>query len=171
MKAHLLTGLLILGACAMVAGTTAGCSRSVSGSGPIVGTSETVAVKGTYTRVPLDRVDRISIEGGKLVLHGSSSTVDVELPTFVDPSKPDPHWALATEGDNGQARVLTFTHDMSLDDFTIELPRSQAPIRFGGLTGSDGNDLLILAWGEQSQSYHAELTITPAKKSTASPTP
>lgn len=172
MKAHLLTGLLALATCGtLVAATTIGCSRTVSGSGPVVGTSATVTVRGTYTRVPLDRVDRISIDGGKLVLHGSSSTVDVDLPPSADPEKPDPHWALATEGDNGRARVLTFTHDMSLDDFTIELPRSQAPIRFGGLTGRDGHDLLILAWGEQSESYHAELTIMPARKSTSNPTP
>jgi hypothetical protein len=167
MKPLLVVALL---AVATTAGTT-GCSRSVSGSGAIAGTSDTVTVRGTYARVALDRVDRVSIEGGKLVLHGSSSTVEVDLPPAADPAKPDPHWALATEGDNGRARVLTFTHDMSLDDFTIELPRSQAPIRFGGLSGRDGNDVLILAWGEESQSYHAELTITPIPKTSGSPTP
>jgi hypothetical protein len=167
MKPLLLVLLLALG----TLGGAAACSRTVSGSGPIAGTSQTVVVRGTYSRVPLDRVDRVSIEAGKLVLHGSSSTVEVDLPASADPAKPDPHWALATEGDNGRARVLTFTHDMSLDDFTIELPRSQAPIRFGGLSGRDGNDVLILAWGENSQSYHAELTITPAAKTSGSPTP
>ena len=163
--------LVLVSLIGLTLATAAGCSRTVSGSGPIAGTSSTVVVRGHYERVALDRVDRISIEGGKLVLHGSSSTVEVELPPNADPAKPDPHWALATEGENGRSRVLTFTHDMSLDDFTIELPLSQAPIRFGGLTGRDGNNVLLLAWGDQSQSYYAELTITPIAKPSGSPTP
>jgi hypothetical protein len=144
---------------AIAAAAIVGCTRRVSGSGPLVGTSQTMVVRGTYSRVDLDRVDRLSIEGGKLVLHGSSSTVAIDLPPSADPDQPNRHWTLATEGENDQGRVLTFTHDMSLDDFTIQLPPTEAPIRFGALTGRDGNDVLVLAWGENAQSYHAELTI------------
>jgi hypothetical protein len=137
-----------------------GCSHPVPRSGSIVGVSQTVTVRGNYSPVALDRVDRLSLEGGKLILHGSSSTVTVDPPPAADPAKPDPHWALATERLTDTGRIVTFTHDMSLDDFSIELPRSEAPLRFGGFSGRDGNDVLIVAWGENSRSFLAELTIS-----------
>jgi hypothetical protein len=151
--------LLLIALVAAVAGCSSG--RAASG-GAIVGTSKTLAVKGSYSRVALDRVDRLSMEGGVPVIHGSTSAVTAALPEAADPSKPNPHWTLATESDDGRARVLTFTHDMSLDDFTIELPRSDAPLRFGGFSGRNGSDILLLAWGEHNESYQAELTITPS---------
>jgi hypothetical protein len=135
-----------------------GCSQRVNASGSIVGTSETLIVRGSYSPVTIDRVDRLSIESGKLVLHGSSA-VPVELPPSAAPDQPNPHWTLVTESESGITRQLTFTHETSLEEFTIELPASEAPVRYGGLSGRDGNDVLVLAWGEGSRSYHADLTI------------
>ena len=57
--------------------------------------------------------------------------------------------------------------ETSLDEFTIELPASEAPVRYGGLSGRDGNDVLVLAWGEGSRSFHADLTIV--RKAAANP--
>jgi hypothetical protein len=124
-----------------------------------------VTVRGTYSPVALDRIERLSLENGRIVLHGSSASITVDPPAAADVSKPESHWALATESDNGRARVLTFTHEMALNDFTIELPRSDAPIRFGGFPGPEGTDILVLAWGEQSRCYKAELVVTPIRQS------
>jgi hypothetical protein len=154
----------------MLLAAVAGCSRPAAAPAAIAGSSRTMVVRGSYAPVAIDRVDRLSLEDGKIVLHGSSSVVAIDPPPLADPARPDRHWALVTETDNGRARVLTFTHDESLDDFTIELPPSEAPVRYGGLSGRDGSDILVLAWGEQSRSYHAELTIVPiARPCCASP--
>jgi hypothetical protein len=153
MKTHVLTSML-------VAAVAAGCSQPViSASTALSGSSQTLEVSGSYAPAAIDRVDRLTIDGGKLVLHGSASTLAVDIPPTANPEQPDSHWALVTESDTGRGRVLTFTHDMSLDDFTIELPSSEAPIRYGGFSGRDGNDVMVLAWGEGSRSYYAQLTI------------
>jgi hypothetical protein len=153
MKTPLLLAILI-------AAAAAGCSQRVIGaSTALSGTSQTLVVSGSYAPAAIDRVDRLSIDGGKLVLHGSASTLAVDIPPSADPDKPDNHWALVTESNSAQARVLTFTHDMLLDDFTIELPASEATVRYGSFLGRDGNDVMVLAWGEGSRSYYAQLTI------------
>src|SRR5262245_10641757 len=87
------------------------------------GTSTTVVVRGQYEPVALDQIDRVSIDNGKIVLHGSSTTVTVGPPPTADMSQSRRHWALTTENElkNG-LRALTFTHNMSVEDFTLELP-------------------------------------------------
>jgi hypothetical protein len=146
-----------------------GCSPAAGASEPITGTSRTLVVRGSYQPILLDRVDRLTLEGGRLVIHGSLSTVTVDLPRAADATRLNRHWALITESNTERSRMLTFTHDESLDDFTIELPPSEAPIRYGGFSGPDGTDLLVIAWGEDSRSYRAELTIGRAPGAAGSP--
>jgi hypothetical protein len=182
----LLTGSLICGA----------CSRAPRGGRPVAiqGVSDTLTIEGAYQPVAVDRVDRLSIDGRKLVLHGSSD-VAVELPAQAGAAEPSGHWALVTESESRGNRALTFTHETSLDDFTIEVPHSDAPIHYGmlksrsggdgeGNTGrdgkggangdgkgategappSDGEELMVFAWGSQSRSYWGYVSIRPRGK-------
>ena len=55
---------------------------------------------------------------------------------------------------------MTFTHETTLDDFTLELPASDAPLRYGSLAGTNGDDVLVFAWGENSQSFWGWVTIS-----------
>lgn len=139
--------------CAMAATLLVACSRVSANGGPITGESKTLVVTGEFTPVALDTVERVSIESGKLVLHGTSATTTVDLPASADTTQSNRGWALITEGEDGDTRTFTFTHDMSLDDFTLELPNSPAPIKYGSFAGRDGRDLLVFAWGAQSKSY------------------
>jgi len=137
-----------------------GCAVTNADRAPLVGSSETVTARGEYTKIALDRVDGISVRDGKLVLRGSSAEMTVDLPASVDPAMPSRNWALVTESGSGATRTLTFTHEMSLDDFAIELPAGDAQVYYGGLSGRSGEDVVILAWGEESRSYWGYLTIT-----------
>ena len=142
-----------------VAAAVAACSQVSANGGPVSGTSRTLSVNGEFRPVALDRVDRVSIAGNHLILHGERGTAEVDLPTNADPSQPNRGWALVTEGEGDQTRTLTFTHEMSLDDFTLELPGSAAPLKYGSFAGRDGNDVLVFAWGAESQSYWGWVTI------------
>jgi hypothetical protein len=112
---------------------TVGCSKTLPEQGPLIGTSQTVKVSGEYQRVALDSVDRITIEGGKLVLHGPSSTLPVDLPPSADPEQ---------------------------KNFTISVPASNGPVSYGSLGGRDGNDVLLFAYGTASRSFWGWATIT-----------
>jgi hypothetical protein len=94
------------------------------------------------------------------VVRGSSSEVTVDLPASVDAARPNRGWALVTESGTGPMRTLSFTHETSLDDFAIELPAGDAHVYYGGLAGRSGEDVVILAWGEESRSYWGYVTIT-----------
>lgn len=144
---------------------TVACSNVSANGGPIAGTSQTLAVSGEFQPIALDRVERVSIDSGRLVLHGSAGTASVDLPPNADPAQANRGWALVTEGEGDQTRTLTFTHEMSLDDFTLELPASPAPFKYGSFAGRDGADVLVFAWGADSQSYWGWVTIrkTPAQ--------
>jgi hypothetical protein len=135
------------------------CTPAVAQPVPLQGSSTTFEVHGRYAPVAIDRVERLSIDGGRLVVHGSSTRVAVDFPTEADPAKPSGHWALITEGSAGDARVLTFTHDQSLDDFTIELPPSQAQVRYGTFAGRQGDDVMVFAWGDHSRAYWGYVSI------------
>lgn len=129
------------------------CSRVSANGGPITGTSKTLTVAGEFAPVAIEAVERVSIDGSKLVLHSGTTTTSVDLPASADTTQANRGWALVTEGEDGDVRTFTFTHEMSLDDFTLELPASEAPIRYGSFAGRDGHDLLVFAWGEKSRSY------------------
>jgi hypothetical protein len=142
------------------------CSTAAGPDQPVAisGESKTVTVRGQYQAIGLDRVDRVSIESSKLVLHGSTASVTIDAPASADLKRPTRHWSLVTEASlaEGRRRSITFTHGMELDEFTIELPGSEAPLRFGTFTNPDG-EVMVFAWGADSRSYWGYVTIKGAK--------
>jgi hypothetical protein len=138
-----------------------GCGEATPPDGAkLTGSSKTVAVRGEYARVPLDRVDGLSVRGGRLVVRGSATEIEVELPLPTDPAKRNRSWALVTETMADSKRSVTFTHETTLEDFSLDLPESDAHLFYGGLTGTDGADLLVFAWGSDSLSYWGYVTIS-----------
>ena len=138
----------------------AGCRKILPEEGPLTATSEKVTASGAYHRVQLDSVERLSIEDGKLVLHGTSGTVSVELPPNADPNQKNRGWALVTEGEAEGTRTLTFTQETSLEDFTITVPASNGQIAYGSLGGRDGSDTVLFAYGSASKTYWGWTTIS-----------
>lgn len=136
-----------------------GCARAVVYPAPVTGESETMVVRGEYQPVAIDRVDALSVANGQLVVHGGRATVSVPLPPLADVAQPTHHWALVTERDTGRARAITFTHNESLDDFTIELPAADAEIRYGVFTGREGGEVMVFAWGAESRSFYGWVTL------------
>jgi hypothetical protein len=136
-----------------------GCAQSITYPAPLTGSSKTLAVRGEYAPVALDRIEGVAIENGKIVLRGSSASVVIDPPASADVAKPTRHWALVTEADAGGRRALTFTHSESLDDFTIELPATEEGVRYGAFSGTGGNEVMVLAWATESRSYWGYVTI------------
>ena len=136
------------------------CARAAADRGAVVGTSKTLTVRGEYNAVAIDQIDGMALRDGKLALRGSQATIAVDLPSAADATKPGRGWALITETGTGDRRSVTFTHETTLDDFTLELPASNAPLRYGSLAGKNGDDVLVFAWGENSQSFWGWVTIT-----------
>jgi hypothetical protein len=139
----------------------AGCSHPPEGPVDITGTSAKFVVKGRYEPIALDEVQSITIADGKLVVHGSTATQTIDLPASADATTPDPHWALTTETDASGKHVVVFTQDMSVDDISMELPTANADLHYGTLTGPNGSDVMLLAWGAKSHCYWGYLTIVP----------
>lgn len=127
--------------------------------GAVTGTSKTKAVRGEYAPVTLPEVDRVSIEGGKLVLHAAAASVTADLPPGVDTSKPTRNWALTTDTDAGDQTAYTFTHAESLDDFTIELPSADGELRYGVFEHGSGGEVMALAWSGKGTGYFGWVTI------------
>jgi len=159
--------LSVLFAMSLVACTSKAAAPPLADNGPFTGTSNTLAVSGEYKRSAIDAVERIAIEDGKLVLHSTANTEPHDLPPTADPAQQNKGWALVTEGEEAGARRLTFTHETSLDDFTILVPASDGQISYGSLGGRDGNDVLLFAYGSGSKTYWGWATIgkrpTPAQ--------
>lgn len=134
----------------------------------ILGLSTTLSVAGRFEPVTLDSVDGVAIEGGRLILRGSSTSVGVDLPPSADTAKPVRNWALTTEGTGERGRTFTFINGESLQDFTVELPPGDAPLKFGvfsqrAISGEPPpGDVMVFAWGSASRSYWGYVTI--AKK-------
>ena len=137
------------------------CSHAAQGPTPITGTSDKFVVQGQFAPIELEQVESLNIEHAKLVVHGQTGSVTLDLPASADATKPDPHWALTTENNIGGQHGLVFTQDQSLDDFSIELPPTDSEMHYGVLSGPDGQDVMLLAWGEQSRCYWGYVTITP----------
>ena len=150
-------GFLLLAAIALLSA----CSTPPDRPGDITGTSATFTIAGKYTPIAIDRVDSISIDDGKMTIHGSSTTLTEDLPAGADPTKPERHWALTTENDSGKTRALTFTHNETIDELTIEIPKGTAEVHYGTLKDAKGNDVLLLAWGEMAHCYWGYATLTP----------
>ncbi|MBS1818304.1 MAG: hypothetical protein JSU08_10265 [Acidobacteria bacterium] len=134
----------------------AACSRTPTAlpeSGPLSATSEKVTVEGHYQPVQIDAVESMSIDDGKLVLHGHDAKVAVDLPANADPTQKGRGWALVTEGEGEQARTFTFTHEMTLEDFTVSVPNVSGQLAYGSLGGRDGKDVLLFAYGGGPKAY------------------
>jgi hypothetical protein len=140
------------------------CAPAAADRAPLLGTSKTVTVRGEYNAVAIDQIDGMALRDGKLALRGSQTTIAVDLPPSADATKPGRGWALVTETGPGGRRSVTFTHETTLDDFTLELPASDAPLRYGSLGGKSGEDVLVFAWGENSQAFWGWVTIERNKK-------
>jgi hypothetical protein len=136
-----------------------GCSGAAAQSRPLEGTSTTVIVKGQYSSLALDRVDTVSMKDGRLVVSGPLASVALTLPAGTDATKPVRHWALVTEANVDDRRTLTFTHDQSLDDFTLELPPTEARVHYGVFEGLEGAEVMVLTWGADAKCYWGYVTI------------
>lgn len=115
-------GLLVV-ACSL---GPSGCTQAAAQATSLKGTAGTVSVLGQLSPLRLDQVSGVSLKDGRLVARGSFENVAIELPAFVDTAQVVRHWALVTESSLDDKKVLNFTHDQSLDDFTIEVPATEA---------------------------------------------
>ena len=104
----------------------------------------------------------MTIENGKLVLHGANGTATVDLPPNADPEQQNRGWALVTEGESTDegTRTMTFTQEMSLEDFTITVPAADGQVAYGSLGGRDGKDVLLFAYGAGARAFWGWATIT-----------
>ncbi len=141
---------------------TIACTTPLPEQGPLPVTGERVTVTGEYRKVAIDSVERMTIEHGKLVLHGAVGTATVDLPPNADPTQTNRGWALVTEGDSTEqgTRTMTFTQEMSLEDFTITVPAADGQVAYGSLGGRDGKDVLLFAYGAGSRAFWGWATIT-----------
>jgi hypothetical protein len=154
------TALVLALAAATAACHTVGASQAGAASDhAIVGESKTLEVSGQYAPLVLDEVDHLAREDGKVLVYGSSKGVPVHVPDDTDVSQPNLAWRLVTESNLGETRRVTFTHDMSLEDFSIELPKSDDELHYGAFLSKQGGSILIFAWGSHFQSYWGYVTI------------
>jgi hypothetical protein len=151
-----LVTLLIPAACSLMTA----CSRPIPEQGPLTATSNTVDAAGEYHQLAIDAVERMTIDEGKLVFHGPSKSVSVDLPPNADASQRNRGWALVTEGEADNARSLTFTQEISLEDFTISVPPGDGQVVYGSLGARGGGDVLIFAYGSGDRAYWGAVTIT-----------
>jgi hypothetical protein len=144
----------------IAAAFASGCAGGMPDGGPLTATSTTVTAAGEYHPVDLDGVEHLTIENGKLVLHGASRSVTVDLPPAADPEQRNRGWALVTEGESDEARTLTFTQETSLEDFTIAVPTGDGQVAYGSLGARDGGDFLLFAYGTAPKAYWGYVRIT-----------
>src|SRR3954452_14727620 len=124
-----------------------GCSKPLAENGTFTTSSASAKATGEYKRVDIDSVERISIEDGNLVLHGTGRSVTIDLPANADPDQKNRGWALVTEGEGDGSRTLTFTQENSLEDFSVTLPAAEGQVAYGSLGGRDGRDVVLFAYG------------------------
>jgi hypothetical protein len=137
----------------------AACAGAAADRAPLTGSSKTLTVRGEYDAVAIDQIDGMAIRDGRLALRGPQTTVAVDLPPAADAARPGRGWSLVTEAAGNSSRTVTFTHETTLDDFTLDLPASDAPLRYGTLGGRNGGEVLVFAWGENSKSFWGYVTI------------
>lgn len=137
------------------------CAEAAAQAVPLVGSGGSVPVSGHYQPLRIDEVGAVALKDGHLVVRGSFESVTIDLPPFVDTARVVRHWALVTESltDDGR-KVLNFTHDESLEDFTIAVPANDAEIRYGVFANrSGGGDVMVLTWGREAKCYWAYVVI------------
>ena len=153
--------------CATATVLLVNCAGAGAQPVPVTGTSKTMTVKGQYQPLRIDEVGGVTLKGAQLVVRGSFESVTVDLPPAADPATVTRHWALVTESNLGDRRVLNFTHDESLDDFTLEVPASDGDIRYGVFANrAGGGEVMVFAWGSQARCFWGYVTID-----RAAPTP
>ena len=133
-----------------VLGCAAACVRT--GSAPpksLTAASTDYKVNGEYVPVPLDRVDGLRLERGRLVVKGVPADVVVDVPASADLERPARHWALVTDAHADGHRLLVFTEAESVKDVSIELPDGEAPLHFDVFAARDGGEILVFATGDR----------------------
>lgn len=136
------------------------CAQQVSAQAvPLASVAGSMPVKGQYQPLKIDEVGAVALKEGRLVVRGSFESVTIDLPAFIDTAQVVRHWALVTESATETKRILNFTHDNSLDDFTIELPPTEAEIRYGVFVNRNGGQVLVLTWGTGARCFWGYLLI------------
>lgn len=157
----------VYGVSALVCGLgLSGCEKAAAQVTPLNGSAGTVSVQGQLSPLRLDQVSGVSLKDGRLIARGSFESVTIDLPAFIDTAQVIRHWALVTESSVDDKKVLNFTHDQSLDDFTIEVPATDAEIRYGVFAHREGGEVMVLTWGKDATCYWAYLVIGPRPSAT-----
>lgn len=146
-------------------GGAAACERTAPvGPQTLTVTSKDYTVRGEYSAAPLDRVDALKVERGRLVLKGAPADVVADLPAAADLERPARHWALVTDAHVEGHRLVVFTEAESVKDVSIELPDGEAPIHFDVFASRDGGEILAFATGDRltgSPTLYGYAAITP----------
>ena len=133
-----------------VLGIGAACERHAAAAPQkLTVTSTDYAVNGEYVSVPLDRVDGVKVEQGRLVVKGVHADVAVDVPPSADLERIARHWALVTDAHVDGHRLVVFTEAESVRDVSIELPDGEAPIHFNVFAARDGGEILVFATGDR----------------------
>jgi hypothetical protein len=133
-----------------ILGSGAACERHAAATPQkLTATSNDYTVNGEYTAVPLDRVDGLKVERGRLVVKGSPADVAVDVPPSADLERIARHWALVTDAHVDRHRLVVFTEAESVKDVSIELPDGEAPLHFEVFAARDGGEILVFATGDR----------------------
>jgi hypothetical protein len=139
--------------------TTADRPPAPAGPVAITGESKTHEVRGEYKSIALERVDGLALENGKVLVRGPAGSVPLDMPAAADTSRPNRQWVLVSEADTGGRRIVNFTHEESVEDFTLDLPAGDSELRYGAFSGREGGDVMVFAWTDDSQAYSGYVTI------------
>jgi hypothetical protein len=133
-----------------VLGGGAACERKAAAAPQkLTVTSKDYTVNGEYVSVPLDRVDGLKVERGRLVVKGAPADVVTDIPPSADLERITRHWALVTDAHVDRHRLLVFTEAESVKDVSIELPDGEAPLHFDVFAMRDGGEILVFATGDR----------------------
>ena len=133
-----------------VLGSGAACERhAAAASQKLTAASKDYTVNGEYMSVPLDRVDGLRVERGRLVVKGAPADVAVDVPPSADLERTARHWALVTDAHVDGHRLVVFTEAESVKDVSIELPDGEAPLHFDLFATRDGGEILVFATGDR----------------------
>jgi hypothetical protein len=127
----------------------------------VTGESKTHEVRGEFRSIAVDSVEGLTLRDGRVGVRGRSETVLIDMPASADTSRPSRQWVLVSEAEAGGKRIVSFTHEETVEDFTLELPASETTLRYGTFTGREGGDVMVFAWGSQSRSYWGYIIIKP----------
>jgi hypothetical protein len=158
-RALLATLLLLTGCSPAAENTTADNPPPPTGPVAIAGESKTHDVRGEYRPIDLERVEGLALENGKVLVRGPAGSVPLDMPASADTSRPNRQWVLVSEADTGGRRIVNFTHEESVEDFTLDLPAGDSELRYGAFSAREGGDVMVFAWADDSQAYSGYVTI------------